>query len=89
MAYKHGDFVVKFQSRAHTHAFYKTDDAAADVDTAGYFNDEVNILPIGSIIDVVVDAAGTPAFGRFVVTSNDGTTVDVANIQDQPGTDTD
>lgn len=89
MAFQMKDLEIKFRTRRHTHAYYHTDDTAATVDTAGYFNEAAPILPTGSRIDVTVDAAGTPAWGTFVVTSNNGTVVDVADIIGAPGADTD
>ena len=45
---------------------YKSDDAATAIDAAGYFNTYAKEINAGDVI--------------FVVSSNDGTTVDVNNI---------
>ena len=59
------------------------------VDTDQYFNDAVNDLTVGDFIFAAVDTDGTPAYGIFVVTGNDGTDVDVADLDALGGTDTD
>ena len=74
---------------------YDTMDTHATVDTAAYFTDEaVNMLEVGDIIDVVVWATairtGTVStYGRHIVLSNDGTTVDVGDVTVGTVTDTD
>lgn len=72
---------------------YKTADAAADVDTAGYFNSVANVMNIG---DVIIRLTYTStAFttisthGFHVVLSNTGTVVDVADTLAITATDTD
>lgn len=68
---------------------YVTNDTAATVDTAGYFNQAANRLAVGDRIHANVDMDGTPGFGLFVVLSNDGATVDVGDMTAFGGTDTD
>ena len=69
---------------------YTTTDTAATVDTAGYFNDVADFVKVGDIIKANVDTDGTPAYGTFYVSANDGTTVDVNDISTiSGGTDTD
>lgn len=72
---------------------YKTDDAAATVDTSGYFNSAANILKVG---DTIIRTTFTStAFttlstqGFHTVSSNDGTTVDVNDTLAVTATDTD
>lgn len=68
---------------------YKTDDLAASVDDAGYFNELVNELIVGDIIMAQCDADSTGrTFGFFAVNANDGTTVDVADLLGIGATDT-
>ena len=59
---------------------YQTPDAAAVVDSAGYFNTAIGDLNVGDVIFAHVATGGTPGFGIFAVTSNDGTNVDVADM---------
>jgi len=59
---------------------YQTTDAAAGVDTAGYFNDYVSDLNVHDVILFAVGIGGTLSRGLVVVVSNDGTTVDVSDI---------
>ncbi|MBR0682749.1 hypothetical protein GXW74_19815 [Roseomonas eburnea] len=72
---------------------YKTTDAAADVDTAGYFNGAANRLKVGDLI--VRTTFTTTAFttlssqGFHTVSANDGSTVDVNDTLAVTATDTD
>jgi len=64
---------------------YRTADAVAVIDGAGYFNEIHTMLEIGDIIDVtVVDDVSTPtavsAFGQFIVASNASGVVDTYNV---------
>ncbi len=54
---------------------YSTNDTAAGVETAGYFNSAAGYLPVGSQIFVAGDLDGTPFQKQYVVASNDGSTV--------------
>ena len=63
---------------------YKTTDAPADVDTAGYFNPARNLLELGDVIDVAqVDSLAAPtsvvAAGRHVVVNKSAASVDVSD----------
>lgn len=74
---------------------YKTDDAHAAVDTAGYFNEVRSLLQIGDLIYVVVvtnldlatEALSTA--GYHVVKDKSTTTVDVTDVTALTMTDTD
>ncbi|HSV30006.1 MAG TPA: hypothetical protein VLL76_10620 [Candidatus Omnitrophota bacterium] len=68
---------------------YTTNDTAATVDTEGYFNAASHMLKVGDRIHVNADMDGTPAFGLMVVTSNAAGVVDVADLVNLAGTDTD
>ena len=68
---------------------YKSNDLATAIDAAGYFNTVANEVNVGDVIFAHTDADGTPVFGIFVVNANDGSTVDVANITNLAGTDSD
>lgn len=57
---------------------YATNDAAAAVEAAGFFNSMANDLPVGSIIFASLDLDGTPTAKQYVVTANTGTVVTVA-----------
>jgi hypothetical protein len=46
---------------------YATDDAAATVEAAGYFNGARAFLRVGDIITAVMAAAGTPIGKNYVV----------------------
>lgn len=63
---------------------YKTDDAAADVDTAGYFNAAANVMNIGDVVLRLTYAttafAALSTAGFHVVNANNGSVVD---LQDQ------
>jgi len=72
-----------------TQWFYKTDDLAADVDTLDYFLEAIKYLNQGDFIFAHCDLAGTPQYGLFVVVQNDGTNIDVADINDFAAVNTD
>lgn len=65
--------------RIHT---YRTQDAHATVDTAGYFNDVRTVLEVGDLIYVlVVDASGVvQTAGWHVVMTKTASAVDVSNV---------
>lgn len=72
---------------------YKTDDAAATVDTAGYFNTAAKVLRVGDVIlrQTFTDTtwAAISTVGFHFVNANDGTTVDIADALAITATDTD
>lgn len=49
--------------------FYATDDAAATVEGAGYWNGARQFLRVGDVITAVMAAAGTPVLKAYVVTA--------------------
>lgn len=59
---------------------YTSIDAATVIDSAGYFNNAKDLLNVGDVIRANVDTDGTPGFGEFYVSANDGTTVDVNDM---------
>ena len=68
---------------------YKTADAIADVNTAGYFNELSSILSVGDLI-YCVTSTGTTAVASFVyVLSNAAGVVDVNDGTVLANTDTD
>lgn len=58
---------------------YTTTDATAVVDTAGYFNDASDLLTVGDVIYAVTSSGGTPSYDSYLVNSNTGGVVDVAD----------
>lgn len=68
---------------------YRTADAVADVNTAGYFNEVAGEVRVGDLIYALCGFGGTLAPAHFYVASNDGTTVDVANGDALTTTDSD
>lgn len=89
MAFKPQDLSVIGYANGFTLWHYTTEDAAADVDTAGYFDAAVDVLRVGDMILANVDTGGTMAGGIFLVSSNTGSIVDVDDITAVGGTDTD
>lgn len=61
-----------------SHFRYATDDAAATVETAGYFNAAASVLGVGDTIDAIMAAGGTPVLKTYVVTVNTGSAVTIA-----------
>jgi hypothetical protein len=70
---------------------YTTQDAAADVDTAGYFNGARHLLAAGDLVyRVTVNGSGVVQTAGFhVVNDVAGTNVDVADTLPLTVTDTD
>lgn len=71
---------------------YRTDDAAATVDGAGYFNEVRHMLEIGDLIYRVTVNAATGALvsaGHHVVVDKSATAVDVTDVTALTVTDTD
>lgn len=68
---------------------YTTIDAAAVVDSAGYFNDAVDRMRVGDFILANVDTDGTPGHGIFVCSANNGSVVDVNDMTAVGAADTD
>ena len=89
MAFKTQDLSVIGYANGFTLWHYTTTDAAAAVDTSGYFNDAADVIRVGDMVLANVDTGGTMAAGMFLVSSNTGTVVDIDDITSFGGTDTD
>lgn len=63
-------------------AYLVTPEAPTAVEAANYFDSAAIRIPKGSIIDAVMSFGGTPVTRKYVVTSNDGTTVVVDRAED-------
>lgn len=59
---------------------FTTTDAAAIVDSSGYFNAAADMVRVGDMILANVDTDGSPTAGVFLVTSNNAGIVDVADL---------
>lgn len=68
---------------------YKTTDAIADVNTAGYFNSLANTLEVGDLIYCVTSTGTTAVATLTVVRSNAAGVVDVDNGTTLAATDSD
>ena len=68
---------------------YSTTDATATVDSSGYFNGVAGDVQVGDIIMANTSTGGTLAAGFYLVSANDGTTVDVNDALVVNATDTD
>jgi hypothetical protein len=89
MAYLSKNLSVLAYANGFTLWHYTTTDAAADVDTEGYFNSASDMLRVGDMIMANVDTDGSPAAGIFLVNANASGTVDVADLTAVGGSDTD
>jgi outer membrane protein assembly factor BamB len=85
MAYDSNNLSALTYANGFTLWHYKTPDAADAVDTTGYFNDAAGMLRVGDFIFANTGTMG----GVFVVNANAGGVVDVANITDFAGSNTD
>lgn len=79
MAYDSNNLSALTYANGFTLWHYKTDDTAAVVDTAGYFNVAAGMLRVGDFIFGNFDLDGTPSHGLMVVLSNAGGVVDVSD----------
>jgi hypothetical protein len=89
MAYSPKNLSALAYANGFTLWHYKTPDPALEVDTAGYFNGAVTMLRAGDFIMANTNTSGTLQSGMFIVKSNTGTVVNVANIADFGSLDTD
>lgn len=89
MSYESKNLSVLAYANGFTLWHYTTGDTAAAVDSAGYFNDATDMLRVGDIIVANVDTDGSPAAGLFLVNANASGTVDVADMTQVGGTDSD
>lgn len=82
MAYSPNNLSALAYANGFTLWHYKTPDLGLDVDTAGYFNDAAAMLRAGDFIMANANIGSTVQSGVFIVKSNTGSVVDVANIAD-------
>lgn len=69
---------------------YITEDTAATVDTAGYFNSALSLLNIGDVIMRITVASGALSTGGFhIVKDKSATAIDVTDALAMTVTDTD
>ncbi|MBI5164415.1 MAG: hypothetical protein HY985_10995 [Magnetospirillum sp.] len=89
MAYLSKDLSVLAYANGFTLWHYTTADAAATVDSAGYFNAAADMLRVGDIIIATVDTTGTATGGLFFVSTAAAGAVDVNDLTQIGATDTD
>jgi hypothetical protein len=89
MAFVQKNLSVLAYANGFTLWHYTTPDAAADVDTTGYFNAASDMLRAGDMILGNTATGGTPVHGIFAVASNASGVVDTANITRVDASDTD
>lgn len=89
MAFQSKDLSVLAYANGFTLWHYATTDTAASVDSAGYFNDASDMFRVGDMLFANVDTDGTPAGGIFYVNANASGAVDVADMTQIGGADTD
>ncbi|MGH6903154.1 MAG: hypothetical protein ACREIR_10490 [Geminicoccaceae bacterium] len=80
MAYDASNLSALTYANGFTLWHYKTPDAAADVDTTGYFNEAASMLRVGDFIFANADTDGSIESGVFIVASNTSGVVNVSNI---------
>ena len=89
MAYDASNLSALTYANGFTLWHYKTPDAALDVDTTGYFNEAASMLRVGDFIFANANVDATMQSGVFIVASNSGGVINVANITEFGGSDTD
>ncbi|HCM83106.1 MAG TPA: hypothetical protein PKW15_00585 [Alphaproteobacteria bacterium] len=85
MAFDRNNLSVLAYANGFTLWHYRSSDAAAAVDSAGYFNTASEMLRVGDMILANVDTSN----GIFVVNANSGGVVDVADLTNFAAADTD
>ncbi|MCC7166683.1 MAG: hypothetical protein IT565_03855 [Rhodospirillales bacterium] len=89
MAYQSKNLSVLAYANGFTLWHYTTTDAAATVDSAGYFNSAADMLRVGDIVIANTETGGTMKGGFFLVSANSGGVVDVNDMTRIGDTDTD
>jgi hypothetical protein len=89
MAYLSKDLSVLAYANGFTLWHYTTADAAAAVDTAGYFNAAADMLRAGDIIIANTETAATPKGGLFFVSTAAAGSVDVNDMTQVGAADSD
>jgi len=89
MAYNAKNLSVLAYANGFTLWHYTTADAATAVDSSGYFNGATDMVRVGDMILANSDTGASYASGVFVVAANSGGTVDVANMTQFNGSNTD
>jgi hypothetical protein len=80
MAFASNNLSVLAYANGFTLWHYRTSDAISTVETAHYFNAAQNMLRVGDMILSNTGASGSVNNGVYVVISNDGTNVGIANM---------
>ena len=80
MAYAPNNLSALTYANGFTLWHYKTADTAAEVDSEGYFNPAASMLRVGDFIFANASVGGTVESGVFIVSSNAGGVVDVADF---------
>jgi hypothetical protein len=89
MAYDASNLSALSYANGFTLWHYKTPDTSADVDSTGYFNRAAAMLRVGDFIFANANVSATMQSGVFIVASNSGGVVDVADITALGTIDTD
>ena len=80
MAYSPKNLSALAYANGFTLWHYKTPDLAGDVGSAGYFNGAASMLRVGDFVFANVNTGATIESGVFIVRTNSGGGVDVADI---------
>jgi hypothetical protein len=80
MAFRAKDLSALAYANGFTMWHYRTGDAAAEVDNAGYFNAASRMLRVGDFVMLNAGVGGVPSNGVVVVVANANGSVDVANV---------
>jgi hypothetical protein len=80
MAYDASNLSALTYANGFTLWHYKTPDVAGTVDTSGYFNEAASMLRVGDFIFANTNVSAAMESGVFIVASNSGGVVNVANM---------
>jgi hypothetical protein len=80
MAYDPNNLSALTYANGFTLWHYKTPDADVAVDTSGYFDEAAGMLRVGDFIFANANVGATMESGVFIVATNSGGVVDLANF---------
>ncbi len=89
MAFQSKDLSVLAYANGFTLWHYTSADTAADMDTAGYFNDAADMVRVGDMVMANADTDGTPSSGIYLVNANSSGVVDLVDMTQVGSADAD
>lgn len=80
MSFQSNDLSVLAYANGFTLWHYKSNDAAAQIETANYFKSASDMVRVNDLILANIDVDGTPSTKIYIVTANSSSTVTVSTF---------